>query len=394
MKDKAQKIKTHDLKSMESISTQTESIQKQLSEMSSTLESLEKYKQNQQLFITTKTSLKQVMDFSKQTDKISLENKIRKYSFSWNEEILQILESCCKLIDLNVKDREKRNLQKEKQSQGEGSIMYKDPKQIKANFVKKINVQHKQDRESSCVITGSDLLTCDTLALTDIFNNSVKLVDLHTDAITSCLQLADPLWDLTCMDSNTMVVTCYTNLTFLKFDGNLSVMKKIPVEDGCYGITSHQNKLFVTFTGKPCVKILNSAGAVLQTIQTNSQGQNLFVTPQYITLSTDGRTFYVSDSNQHTVTSYNVTDGQINVYKHGELKWPTGLTVIENKCIFVCGGGSDNLHEISGLCEHIQIVLDRKDVGGPPWTVLYNRTNSKIYISCHRNKFVSVFKLE
>ena len=78
LKDKAQKIKTHDLKSTESVSTQTESIQKQLSEMSSTLESLEKYKQNQQLFITTKTSLKQVMDFSKQTDKISLENKIRK----------------------------------------------------------------------------------------------------------------------------------------------------------------------------------------------------------------------------------------------------------------------------------------------------------------------------
>ena len=99
-------------------------------------------------------------------------------------------------------------------------------------------------------------------------------------------------------------------------------MKKIPVEAGCCGITSHQNKLFLTFTGKPCVKILNSAGEVLQTIQTNSQGQNLFVRPQCITLSTDGRTFYVSDWNQHTVTSYNVTGGQINVYKHGELKRP------------------------------------------------------------------------
>ena len=395
LKDKAQKIKSHDLKSMESISTQTENIQKRLSEMSSTLESLEKYKQNQQLFITTKASLKQVMDFSKQTDKISLENKIRKYSFSWNEEILQSLESCCELVNLNVKGREKRNLQKEKQSQGEGSIMYKDPKQIKAKFEKNINIQHKQDREISCWITGSDLLTCDTLALTDRDNSSVKLVDLHTDAITSCLQLADQPWDLTCMDSNTMVVTCGTNLTFLKFDGNLSVMKKIPVEDGCYGITSHQNKLFVTFIGeKPCVKILNSAGAVLQTIQTNSQGQNLFVAPEYITLGTDGRTFYVSDWDQHTVTSYNVTGGQINVYKHGELKRPQGLTVIENKFLFVCGYRSDNLHEISGLCEHIQIVLDRKDVGGRPWTVLYNRTNSKIYISCYGNKFVSVFKLE
>ena len=394
LKEKAQKVKTADLKSMESISTQTESIQKHVSEMSSTLESLEKYKQNQQLFITTKTSLKQVVDFNKQTDKISCGNRIRKYSFSWNEEILQSLESCCELVDLNVKDRQKRYLLKEKQSQGEGSIMHKDPRQIKANFVKKINIEHKHDRNSGCLITGSDLLTCDTLALTDWYTYSVKVVDLHTDAITSCLQLADKPWDLTCMDSNTMVVTCGTNLTFVKFDGNLSLMKKIPIEDGCHGITSHQNNLFVTFTRKSCVKILNSAGAVLRTIQTNSQGQNLFVNPLYISLSTDGRTIYVSDGDQHTVTSYNVTGGQINVYRHDELKCPRGLTVIENKFLFVCGYLSHNLHEISGLCEHSQIVLDWEDVGGLPQTVLYNRTDNRIYISCYRNKFVSVFKLE
>ena len=394
LKDKAQKIKTHDLKSMESISTQSESIQKHLSEMYSTLESLEKYEQNQQLFITTKTSLKQVMDLGKKTDKISHENKIRKYSFSWNEEILQSLESCCELVDLNVKDREKRHLQKEKQSQAEGNIMHKDPEQMKANCVKNINIQHKQDRKSNCWITGSDLLTCDMLALTDRDNSSVKLVHLHAYAIISCLQLADKPRDLTCMDSNTLVVTCLTNLTFLKFDENLSIMKKIPMEDGCHGITSHQNKLFVTFIGKkPCVKILNSAGAVLQTIQTNSQGQNLFVNPQHITLSTDGRTIYVSDPGQHTVTSYSVTGEQRNVYKHEKLVYPQGLTVIENKFLFVCGCRSHNLHEISCLCEHIQIVLDRKDVGEWPQTVLYNRTNNRIYISWG-NKFVSVFKLE
>ena len=166
------------------------------------------------------------------------------------------------------------------------------------------------------------------------------------------------------------------------------------MEDGCCGITSHQNNLFVAFRGKkPCVKILNIAGAVLQTIQTNSQGQNLFVAPEYISLSTDGRTFYVSDNNQNTVTSYNVTGGQINFYKHGELKCPQGLTVIENEFLFVCGWGSETLHEISGMCEHIQIVLDGKDVGGSPCTVLYNRTNNRIYIG-YGNKFVSVFKLE
>ena len=377
VREEAQKIKNSDLKSMESISTQSESLQKHLREMSSTFESLEKYKQSQQLFISSKHYLAEVMELKQKTEEMLFKNHIKKYSFQCSEDILNSLDTCCKLQVFEFQN-----------------IMYKDPRQIKARFEKITNIEHKQDRVSSWWITGSDLLTCDTLALTDWHNNSVKLVDLHTDAIISCLQLADKPWDLTCMDSNTMVVTCGTNLTFVKFDGNLSIMKKIPMEDGCRGITSHQHKLFVTFTGKPCVEILNSAGAVLQTIQTNSQGQNLFVNPQYITVSTDGRTFYVSDSNQNTVTSYNVTGGQINVYKHDELKCPTGLTVIENKFIFVCGCVSRNLHEISGLCEHIQIVLDSKDVGGLPQTVLYNRTDNRIYISCLGNKFVSVFKLE
>ena len=377
VREEAQKIKEGDFNSMESISTQSESMQKLLSEMFSTLENLEKYKQNQQLFISSKHYLAEVMELKHKMEEMSFKNHIKKYLFQVSEDILNSLDSCCKLKVFEFQN-----------------IMYKDPRQIKAKFERNINLQHKQDRKSDWWITGSDLLTCNTLALTDSDNYSVKLVDLHADAITSCLQLADKPWDLTCIDSNAMVVTCDTNLTFLKFDGNLSLMNKVQMEDGCRGITSHQNKLFVTFTGKPCVKILNSAGTVLQTIQTNSQGQKLFVNPLYITLSTVGRTFYVSDYNQNTVTSYNVTDAQINVYRHDELKCPRGLTVIENKFIFVCG--SRNLHEISCLCEHIQVVLDRKDVGERPWTVLYNRTNNRIYISYDviGNKFVSVFKLE
>ena len=125
------------------------------------------------------------------------------------------------------------------------------------------------------------------------------------------------------------------------------------------------NKLFLKFAGKkPSVKILNSAGTVFHTIQTNSQEQNLFVRPLYMTLSTDGHVIYVSGYEKHAVTSYSVTGEKLHVYKFGKLKCPTGLTVIENKFLLVCGLGSQNLHEISCPCEHIQIVLDSRDVVG------------------------------
>ena len=66
VREEAQKIKKSDLKSMESISSQSDSMQKLLSEMSSTLENLEKYKQNQQLFTSSKHYLAEVMELKHQ----------------------------------------------------------------------------------------------------------------------------------------------------------------------------------------------------------------------------------------------------------------------------------------------------------------------------------------
>ena len=149
-----------------------------------------------------------------------------------------------------------------------------------------------------------------------------KLVDLHTGTITSCLQLDDQRSDLTCTDANTLVVTCDTNLSFLTFDRNLSITKQLPVEDGCHGITSYRNKLFVTSIRSPSVKILNSQGTVLRTIQTNSQGQDLFLMPEYVSFNKGGEKIYVSDFRQSRINSYSLTGEQMNVYKHKGLNFP------------------------------------------------------------------------
>ena len=109
---------------MESISTQSESMQKHLIEMSSTLESLEKYKQNQQLFISSKHYLAEVMELKHKMEEMSFKNHIKKYSFQCSVNILNSLDTCCKLKVFEFQN-----------------ITYKDPKQIKANFEKKINIK-------------------------------------------------------------------------------------------------------------------------------------------------------------------------------------------------------------------------------------------------------------
>ena len=125
---------------MESISTESEFMQKHLSKMSSTLETLEKYKQNHQLFISSKHYLNEVMELKQKMEQLSFKNHIKKYSFQCTEDILNSLDTCCKLNFFEFYN-----------------IMYKDPKQIKVKFEKSINIQHKQDKSSNWCITGSDL---------------------------------------------------------------------------------------------------------------------------------------------------------------------------------------------------------------------------------------------
>ena len=81
VRDEAEKIKADDLTSIEFFfCTEIENIHKHLREMSSTLESLEKYNQTQQLFITSKHYFADVLELTKTLEEIS-QNHIRKKKF-------------------------------------------------------------------------------------------------------------------------------------------------------------------------------------------------------------------------------------------------------------------------------------------------------------------------
>ena len=93
-------------------------------------------------------------------------------------------------------------------------------------FVKDINMKHNKDT-TSCWITGSTLMSSDLIAVADFINKSIKVVDLRSDTITCYINLDDQPWDITCMDPETLVVTCNTNLVFLRYGETLSVVKKV-----------------------------------------------------------------------------------------------------------------------------------------------------------------------
>ena len=244
--EESERVKSADLSHNESMLKQCEIIQLGVREISSTLESLESQKEDLQLLISATKYLKEIECSKQQAENLSLQNEIRSYLFLWNEQILHSLESCCKLIHLNFR-KEERQIKTLSKKVSEG------PKEITLRFLKSLEIQHKLDKGSECWVTGSALLTCDTLALADNSNHLVKIVDLHRGKVISSLELIEQPRDLTSIDSNTLVVTCGTKLTFLKFETELLISQEILMDDVCHGITSHQNKLFVTCVENPSV---------------------------------------------------------------------------------------------------------------------------------------------
>ena len=391
--------------------------------MSSTLGLLEKCKQNQTLFISAKKARTRVKEYNDKARNMLQENISRSYVFSRNEYILNTLNSPSKLGSLKMKNegdrrttkieqievrlmkeknptigtlsiRKKEKRGEEQQTQNEEKTTKTDIfKPTKVKFMKDIKMKHKTETEGVC-ITGCVLMSSDLLAVADHFNASIKVVDLRSDTITCYIQLGDQLWDITCTGTATLVVTCNTNLVFLRYDGKLSVVKKVPMESGCSGITYRKGKLFVTFDRKhPLVKILNNEGKVLQTFKHNDKGQKLFSSPWYITVNRDGDTMYVSDYIQNTVTSLNMDGKVCNIYKHDKLSGPAGLTLGDDDSIYVVGWRS--IHQITPTCTSVRSVVEWKDVLICPQTVLYNNTDKTLYVSNNSSsELLKVYKLE
>lgn len=264
----------------------------------------------------------------------------------------------------------------------------------RAVFVYDINVTAREDR-GKCCISGLEFLSSHRLIATDYNNKSVKLIDVKDKALISNLVLESSPSDVTMMSSRQVAVTLPLIGKILLIDvsmsGCLSVESEINACGKCYGIVRLDplgNRCIISFSDTNNVSIVEivhfSHGS--ETIQAKLTNDLKSFNPQYVTLSPDGMTIYVTTINNKVISLD--FQGKIKAHRESinELK---GLAVDGDGAIYVCSG--EAIMRMTSDLQKFDVAVDNLKGASMPRSVIYCNKFQQLYIGMERESIIKVY---
>ncbi|XP_053388029.1 uncharacterized protein LOC123563465 [Mercenaria mercenaria] len=256
-----------------------------------------------------------------------------------------------------------------------------------------------------CVKTSSDKIDCyitriaasfpNQVFLADYNNYSIKMVDINSEAIQQ-LSLDSYPWDITTTTRDELAVTMPGNHTIqlISYSSNrLSKKNTLKVDGLCYGISNCQGKFAVTFQRPAKLQIIDLKGTVLTTVITNSNGENIFSYPEYVT--TNSNAIYISDYAMQAVIWLNWQGELMGSY--GGMGAPQGIAMIDDGSFYVSDLRKDkcNILNVTGDCKESATIL--KDLNNP-MAICWCDVTKTFYVSNHSDdkkemNFIQIYKM-
>ncbi|XP_053399921.1 uncharacterized protein LOC128557134 [Mercenaria mercenaria] len=271
-------------------------------------------------------------------------------------------------------------------------------KKIEKSRKQQSAVHHSQLQIKPVHYTSLCLLNESKLLITDYKNSMIyAFEDLLENKLLSALQMPSAPWGITKVNDNEVAIT-FPELgivRFLEFSEMMTVMKTKDVKVGyeCYGIACGRNRLIISYLDPSRVKILDMSGNVLKCFDKNSEDSPSFSSPRHLALSPNKRLIYVSDRDNNSVTSMTF-DGKVKaIYKDNQLTAPFQLAVDREGLVYVCGRGSNNVHQLSSDLTKINILLNDKHELVKPVSVALCEDENRLYIGSFSCNNIQVFEL-
>jgi tetrahydromethanopterin S-methyltransferase subunit G len=343
VKDTATTIQPDNSKELKTTETTCDDINKSLQASADTLKHLNSNKKTDQLFTELKRVQQLIQDNNNILSQLPTINDIDEYIFEQNQNIKKVLQDEKSLGTLNSKKKKHTA----------------DPKSPTAVAMKlstpiKINAKSSSDK-SDCWITGIAVSPQNQIFAADNSNDSIKMIDINSGTIKQ-LKLDTAPWDITIISSDSLAVTLPYNKTiqFISFSpDSLSPKNKLKVDGQCHGISHHQGKLAVTFLEPGKLQIMNLKGNAKITVDKDSNGDNIFSSPEYVT--TNSHSIYVSNN---AVLQFNWKGEMIGSVG---IKEPIGITLLDDGSLLVNSFISDCIYRVSGDCKDSKTILEDAD---------------------------------
>lgn len=222
-----------------------------------------------------------------------------------------------------------------------------------------IQVRTESDR-NICNISGCVAMSPGKLVLADYNNNKLKVVNTYNNCVTEQKVLDSEPFGVAILPGNQLAVTMPHNsrILILSTVGKLSTERSIAVEGECWGITHHQDHLYVVTTQPNSVVLLDMLGNIRKTTLLASLSEHRSTCPWHVELSTDKKLVYVSDWCSECVVAITLQGEVSAVYTHKHLTGPTGLLVLEDGSLLVCGHTSQTVHHISADLQQGRTLIE------------------------------------
>ncbi|XP_045174717.2 uncharacterized protein LOC123536015 [Mercenaria mercenaria] len=336
-----------------------------MNKLQSNLSSNNQSKQNGQLYINIKQAQSNLKSDEIEKAEETLEKTNMQYTFERNKNLEDILFKPNILGSLNLSN----------------NLVLPRKKVDKLIEKEDINVRTKSDT-CKCRITGCAVLSSNKLVLAYYCISKLKIVDIQSKTVTEEKALDSGPWDIAAMPRDQIAVTLPDNseVIIIKAASNLSTVHNIPVKSECYGITYHQDHLYVVCKYPYSVLVLDKQGTDWYMISLNNE---IFKYPEYIVVSKDSRHIYISDYGIDCIVSITLQGDVSAVYKHERLSGPRGMVMLDDGSLLVCCYTSRTIHHISGDLKKGQKMID--DL---PWTrsICYSHHHDEVYIGCKSNQ--------
>jgi DNA-binding beta-propeller fold protein YncE len=266
---------------------------------------------------------------------------------------------------------------------------------VKPTHTEKSAVHLSELPIKSVMYTSLCLLNENQLVIIDNKNCSIYIIeDLLENKILSALPMPSAPWGVAKVNDNEVVIT-FPELgvaRFLTLSDTMTVMKTEDVKVGyeCYGITCGRKRLVVTYLDPARVKILDMSGNVLKCFD---ESAITISSPKHLALSPNKRYIYISDNNKNIVISMTF-DGKVKaIYKDDQLAAPIQLAVDREGLVYVCGRGSNNVHQLSADLKKMKLLVDDKHNLVKPVSIALCENVDRLYLGTFNSNVIQVFSL-
>ena len=305
-------------------------------------------------------------------------------TFKSNEELRNLLKTVKQLGQLTGQI-------KQKSSQNTNTLFT----ELAVDSSRQVNIQLPSDSDSPC-ITGCTFMPDGGVVLCDCNNsNLILLSDTFTDK--ERLHLDSPPWDVSLVNSNTVMVTIpgKKKLQLIQVIPSLKIDRSINVDRKCYGVHVVEDLIYVTCHNNPGegeVLVVDMNGTVTHRFGQPDKKPSMFSCPHYITVCPSSRRMFITDSSTDTVSCMMSNRTVVYQYKDEKLRQPTGVCVDGGGNTIVCGYFSHKVIRAGGT--KCCTLLTSQDGVSAPYSVAYRQSDNTLILGCYNNKNPLVYKMK